>query len=215
MLDPVAAVDPVAGAQRVERQLRARVFRLGDRQRVDHPELRDRFTTAAFQLGVEEAKIELRVVRDQLRVAQERHQIVRAVREQRFFGQETVGQAVHFLRLFRHRAFGVVVAVKAFPRLDPVHQLDAADLHHPVALGRVEAGRFGIEDNFAHCRLYRTATARWQAGSVRFRGLSGPAVRAARRPSVAPVRACRPTGRRCRSPCRRARVSPRRATAAL
>ena len=37
VLDPVAAIDPVAGAQGVERVLGAGMAAAGERQRVDHP----------------------------------------------------------------------------------------------------------------------------------------------------------------------------------
>ena len=50
----------------------------------------------------------------------------------------------------RHVALGIEISVEVAAGLDPVEDLDAADLDHAVAAGRVEAGGFGIEDDFPH-----------------------------------------------------------------
>ena len=51
-----------------------------------------------------------------------------------------------------HVALGIDIAMKGLAGGKAVHQLDAADLDDPVALQRIEAGGFGIEDDLAHQR---------------------------------------------------------------
>ena len=72
--------------------------------------------------------------------------------EERLVGEEPVVEAVHPGRLDRHRPLGIEVAVEGLAGRDVVEQLDAADLDDPVAVGRVEAGGFGVEDDLAHIR---------------------------------------------------------------
>src|SRR5947209_16889117 len=50
----------------------------------------------------------------------------------------------------RHLALGIEVAVKGLAGWHAIEDLDAADLDQPVAPQRVEAGGFGIENDFAH-----------------------------------------------------------------
>ena len=63
-----------------------------------------------------------------------------------------VDEAVHHLGLERHVAFGIEIGVEMAAGLDAVEDLDAADLDHPVAAGRVEPGGLGVEDDFPHER---------------------------------------------------------------
>ena len=70
--------------------------------------------------------------------------------EQRLAGQELGRQPVHGKGFRRHVALGIDVAVKGLPGRHPVEDFDAADLDQPIAAQRVEAGGFGIENDFAH-----------------------------------------------------------------
>ena len=70
--------------------------------------------------------------------------------EQRLVGEELAGKAVHRERFGRHVALWIEVAVKGLAGRHAVENLDAADLDQPVAPQRVEAGGFGIENDFAH-----------------------------------------------------------------
>jgi hypothetical protein len=54
------------------------------------------------------------------------------------------------LGLGRHRAVGIEVSVEMAAGLDAVEHLDATDLDHAVAAGRIEPRGFGIEDDFPH-----------------------------------------------------------------
>ena len=50
----------------------------------------------------------------------------------------------------RHVAFGIEMPMKGLPGRHAVENLDTADFNQPVAAQRVEAGGFGIENDFAH-----------------------------------------------------------------
>src|SRR5215475_14958271 len=50
----------------------------------------------------------------------------------------------------RHVAVRVEIAVEHAASRKPIHQLDAADLDHAMALQRVKPGRLGVEHNLAH-----------------------------------------------------------------
>ena len=64
--------------------------------------------------------------------------------------QEGGGQAVHLLRVGRHVALGIEVAVEEAAGRHVVEQLERADLDHPVAVGRLEPGGLGIDHDLAH-----------------------------------------------------------------
>ena len=53
-------------------------------------------------------------------------------------------------RARRHLPLGIEIGVERIARGDVVDQFEAADLDDAVAAVRVEAGRFGVEDDFAH-----------------------------------------------------------------
>ena len=58
--------------------------------------------------------------------------------------------AKHSLGRARHRPIGIEIGMERAPGLAPVEQFDAADLDHPVAGQRAEAGGLGIENDLAH-----------------------------------------------------------------
>ena len=70
--------------------------------------------------------------------------------EQRLVGQELAGKPVHGESFRRHVAFRIDVDVKGLTGRHPVENLDTADFDQPIAAQRVEAGGFGIENDFAH-----------------------------------------------------------------
>ena len=82
-------------------------------------------------------------------------------------GQEDVAEAVHRLGLARHRPAGIEIGVEGAAGLDPVEHLDAADFDHPVAVLRAEAGGLGIENDFAHGRIYESARPRQTSDDAR------------------------------------------------
>ena len=74
----------------------------------------------------------------------------RPMPEHGLVAQEVIAQAVHLERLFRHRAFGVDVLVIGPAGRQVVQQLDRADFDDAVALGRFEAGGFGVKHDLTH-----------------------------------------------------------------
>jgi hypothetical protein len=60
---------------------------------------------------------------------------------------------VHGEGFGRHLALGVEMAVKDLSRRHAIENLDAADFDQPIAAQGIEAGGFGIEDDFAHERV--------------------------------------------------------------
>ena len=65
-------------------------------------------------------------------------------------GQEFAGQAMHGKGFRRHVALGIDVPVKGLAGRHAVEDLDTADFDQPIAAQRIEAGGFGIENDFAH-----------------------------------------------------------------
>jgi hypothetical protein len=92
-------------------------------------------------------------VNDQGGVGDESKELVRQRREQWLVTQEFGGDAVHGLRFGRHVALGIDEDVILAPGGVAIDQLDAADFDQAISAARVQAGRFGIEDDFAHVCL--------------------------------------------------------------
>src|SRR3954451_21071152 len=113
--------------------LGARVPRTRERQRIDHSAHRYRRPAATLELRIEEAEVEAGIVRDQRTILDEVEQLFGLVAEQRLVRKEGVGQAVHHLRFERHFPVRVEIWLISGPGLDPVDDLDTADLDHTVA----------------------------------------------------------------------------------
>ena len=94
---------------------------------------------------------------DQRRIVDKVEQLLGLVGKSRLVGQEDRAQTVNRLGLARHRPLGIEISVEVAASLDAVEDLDAADLDHAVAAGRVEPGGFGIEDDFPHGANYPPA----------------------------------------------------------
>ena len=122
-------------------------------QRIDQTLARHRRLLGALELGIEKAEIEHRVVRDQRRLAEEFDQLLHLVREQRFVLEEVDAEPVHLEGGLRHVAFRIEIAMERLAGWKAVDQLDTADLDHPIALQRIEAGGFGVEHDLAHWNL--------------------------------------------------------------
>ena len=68
----------------------------------------------------------------------------------RVLAEEVIAQAMHVERFFRHQALGVDVLVIDAPRGHFVEQFDRANFDDAVALARLKAGGFGVEDDLTH-----------------------------------------------------------------
>ena len=101
-----------------------------------------------LQLGIEEFQIEARIVDDQRRLAEEFQKRVRDLGEARLVGEKRAGDAVHAFGFRRHVAFGIEIGLKRAPGGKMIDQLDAADLDDAVAVGRIESGGLGVENDF-------------------------------------------------------------------
>jgi hypothetical protein len=66
----------------------------------------------------------------------------------RFVGQKRAGYAVDALRFRRHLAFGIEIGLVRAAGGKMIDQLDAADFDDAVAVGRIEPGGLGIENDF-------------------------------------------------------------------
>ena len=163
--DPVAAIDSIAGAQRVERQFRARMTPLRDSHGIDHAAEAHRFQPAQVEFRIEKGEIEARVVSDERGIGDEFQKLVAFVAEPRLIRQESRRKAVNRLSRFGHVAIRIEIGVVGGTGRNPVHEFYATNLHHPVARPRIEASGFGIEHDFAHgWTIYRPVMSDWQVG---------------------------------------------------
>ena len=166
VLDPLRVVDLVARAEIVEPVRAAGMLAPRQHQRIDQPLAGHRGFLDALELGVEEAEIEHRVVRDQRRVAEELDQLLDLVREQRLVLEEVDAEPVHLEGGLRHVAFRIEVAVERLAGRKAIDQLDAADLDQPIALDGIEAGGFGVEHDLAHWNLASGASESFSPASA-------------------------------------------------
>src|SRR5690606_5171892 len=104
----------------------------------------------ALELVLEEAHVEGGVVDHQLGAVDEGQELVGDLAELRLVGQEFQGQPGDLLRPGLELAVGIEVAVEGASGGPALDQLDAADLHHAVALAPFQACGFGVEDDVAH-----------------------------------------------------------------
>src|SRR5690606_1575180 len=104
----------------------------------------------ARQLGVQEARVERRVVNDQLAAADEVYELLGHLFESRKPRQKFGGEAVHLQRLRVAVAIGVHVQVQMIAGNRAVYQLDAGELDDTMPLCRIQAGGFGIKNDLPH-----------------------------------------------------------------
>ena len=103
--------------------------------------------TAAFV--VDEVAVERGVMGDDLRIADEVHQVVHDLVELGRVPNLVVSDAVDLDGVRRDQPLRVDEAVKRPAGRQQVLDLDAADLDQPVARLRVEAGGFGVQNDLA------------------------------------------------------------------
>ena len=144
-------VDRIARTQIVEPIGGARMLTACKQERVN-----DAFAThcaapGPLKFGIEKAEIEHRIVRDQRRIVTEKgDQLVHFVGKQRLVLEKVDRQPVNLERLLRHVTFRIEIIMERLAGREPIDELDATDFNHPIALERIEAGSFGIENNLAH-----------------------------------------------------------------
>ena len=144
-------VDVETFAQRIEAGGGARKFTARHRYGIDSARHGQFGETAFAEFEIDETHVEFRVVRDDRRfVAQKFDQVFDHIGEQRLATQEILAQTMHREGFGGHVAFRIDVFVECVAGRQMVDQFDAADLDHAVALLRIKAGRFGIQDDFAH-----------------------------------------------------------------
>src|SRR5262249_30257419 len=143
-------------------------------RRGDEPVARHEHFSRAFELGIEEGKIEQRVMRNKRRVADERDQVLDDLSEERLVLEELARQAVDGNGFGRNIALRIEIAMKTLPARYAIDGLDAADLHQSVPLEGIKPRGLGIKHDFAH--VYFPASA--------------PAVMSATDESPPPLRHC-------------------------
>lgn len=167
----VTAVDSIAGAQCIERKLRARMAFFGKTYGIDHPGHADRLALAQRQFGVEKSEIKPGVVRDERSIADKFEEFAKGFPKQRLVGKKGARKTMHRLCARGHVTLWIVIGVVSFPGGDEIEYLDAADFHHPVTRLWVEAGGFGVENDFTHRVIYRTRGRRLQGQFASYLGV--------------------------------------------
>ena len=92
---------------------------------------------------------------DQRRLPDEGDQLIGDLGKSRLVLQEGGRKAMDRKGFGRHVALGIDVAVKTTSGRDVVDEFDARDFDDTMPLVRIEACRFGIEDDLAHQLLLR------------------------------------------------------------
>ena len=160
-------VDLETPAQGVQAGLRAGEAPPGQRHGIDRARGLDGGLAEPRQLGVQELEIELRVMDNQRRGADEFEKFLDDLREFGLSGQELRRQSVDRLCLRRHVALGVEVFLELPPARQAMQQLHAPDFDDPVTGVRVEAGGLGIEDDLTHGIFAAWGGRRWLANTGR------------------------------------------------
>jgi hypothetical protein len=146
-------VHRVTLAERIESVALARVHLPRHLQRIEHramvadPAWRVRQPS---EFGIEERDVERRVVDDELRAAQELHQLDGDLRKPRLPSEKLGGQAVNQQCARVDFPLGTQVAMEHPAGAASVHDLDAADLDDAMALLGFETGGLSVEDDLAH-----------------------------------------------------------------
>ncbi len=104
---------------------------------------------------------------DERAVPDEGDELVGDLGEERLVGKKFLAQPMDVESGRRHVPFGIDIDVEALAGRDVVLELDAADLHEPMPVLRIEAGGFGIENDFTHRVTLQT---RGRGSAARRRG---------------------------------------------
>src|SRR4030088_917095 len=150
VLGAAGIVDRIARAEIIETVRQTRMLAPGRAQRVARPFARDCWPLDALEFGVEETDVKRRVVDHQRCIGNKFQKLLDHMSEQRLVGEKFTGKTMHGERFSRHVALRVEVPMKCLPRRHAVENLDTTDFDQPVAPQRIEAGGFGIENDFAH-----------------------------------------------------------------
>ena len=111
-------------------------------QRIGHLQavLRERRSAQARKLGIEEIQVEGCVVNHDLRISDERQQVVDNLAKLRLVLEEVPGQAVHRQRALVALARGIDVVVEAMLSNTTRDHFDRADLDDAVTFPGLESG---------------------------------------------------------------------------
>ncbi len=150
--DTVLDRDVETLADRIKGRRRARPMFARQHQRIDEALFRQRRPAQKFKLVVQEAAVEFSVVSDDRIIAEECHQLVDDIGmlETLLVAQRVVGDARNAHRRFGHGPAGIDVDLEFAAGGQIVVQLDTADFYDAVARSWIEAGGFGVEDDFPH-----------------------------------------------------------------
>ncbi len=150
MPNPVTAIDPISRAKRIEAVLGSWMACLRHGQRIDHPRHRNVQASAITQLGIQKAKIEHGIVRDQRTVIEKVEQIFDSIFEIGLVLKEPIAEPMNLLGNAWHCHARIEIGVIGVAGFNAVDQFDATDLDDPVALFRIKSGGLGIENDFTH-----------------------------------------------------------------
>ena len=104
----------------------------------------------AGQFRIDEFDVEAGIVNHQRRIADKGEKLFHHRGEERLVAEKFVAEAMHPLGFDRHIAFGIEIGLEGFAGGEMIDQFDTADFHDAVAVARLEARGFGIEDNLTH-----------------------------------------------------------------
>src|SRR5579863_6647925 len=121
-----------------------------EQQGIDQPVPQDRRSFDPVELGIDEADIERSIVDHQRRVGNERQEVIDLFLKQRLVRKKLAREPVHGEGLRRHVPLGIEITMKGLPGRHTVEDLDTANFDQPIATQGIEAGGFGIENDFAH-----------------------------------------------------------------
>ena len=148
MQRPPRIVDAIVLAQRIEIDAGAGVLFAGEDDGVDH-RVGEAAAAGLFEFDIEELHVETGIVGDERRLAEKAQHLVGDLGEARLVGEERIGEAMDAKRLLGHLPLGIEVAMEILAGRDVVDEFDAADLDDTIAGQRIEAGGFGVEDDFS------------------------------------------------------------------
>ena len=97
--------------------------------------------------------IEAGIVDDKRRIADKGQELIGNLNETFVPPQEFRGKSVDCESLGRHVAIRIKIGVKCCPGWYPIEQFDAPDFDQAVSLAGIDAGRFGVEDDFPHAAI--------------------------------------------------------------
>src|SRR5262249_46312214 len=122
----------------------------GKRQRVDDPLRQNRRRADAGEFGIKKPDIESSIMDDKTGIANEGDEFLGDRRKERLAFQELRRQAVNGLGVGGHVPFGINVIMECLAARYVVDELDRADLDDAMALGVINSGCLGVENDLAH-----------------------------------------------------------------